>query len=66
MKNEYEKLYNDLLGDIEKLADKDLTSDALALEIQRCKTINELAKTAIAAAALIRRSENVQENKTAQ
>jgi len=65
MENE-EKSYNQLLGKIKKLADKTLTGDKLALEIQRCKAINELSKTAIATANLMRRSEKAQEKQAAK
>ena len=63
MENEYEKLYNDLLGEIEKLnnqqsqlleeieklTDKSLTGDDLEQEIKRAMAINKLAKKANAA-----------------
>ena len=63
MENEYEKLHNDLLGNIEKLnnqqsqlleeikklADKSLKGDDLDREIKKAREINKMAKKANAA-----------------
>ena len=55
-----------LFEEIGTLADQNLTGDDLEQEIKRAMALNELAKTAIAVAALLRRSETVQEKPDAK